>query len=86
MSVELTGACVGCGSASITLKHGVENMLKHYIPEVKSVHHIQSKEELTKEQQKVEIEQELFEKEFNRQMERAIKEAKAKRKNENKKE
>ena len=33
----LSGACSGCASSSITLKLGVENMLKHYIPEVKSV-------------------------------------------------
>lgn len=84
VSVELTGACVGCSSSSITLKHGVEKMLKHYIPEVKMVHHIQSKEELTQEQQKYEKQQELFEREFNRQMERAIREAKEKRKNEKK--
>lgn len=84
VSVELTGACVGCGSSSITLKHGVEKMLKHYIPEVKLVHHIQSKEELSQEQQKIEQQQEIFEKEFNKQMERAIREAKEKRKNEKK--
>lgn len=35
--VELHGACSGCPSSTITLKNGIENMLKHYIPEVKSV-------------------------------------------------
>ncbi len=33
----LSGACSGCASSSITLKLGVENMLKHYIPEVQKV-------------------------------------------------
>ncbi|MCL4155651.1 UNVERIFIED_CONTAM: hypothetical protein GTU68_065976 [Idotea baltica] len=35
--LELQGACSGCPSSSITLKSGIENMLKHYIPEVESV-------------------------------------------------
>ncbi len=35
--VELHGSCSGCPSSTITLKSGIENMLKHYIPEVKSV-------------------------------------------------
>jgi len=32
--VELGGACSGCASSSITLKLGVEQMVKHYVPEV----------------------------------------------------
>lgn len=35
--VEMLGACSGCSSAGITLKNGVETLLKHYIPEVKNV-------------------------------------------------
>ena len=35
--VELHGSCSGCPSATITLKSGIENMLKHYIPEVTEV-------------------------------------------------
>ena len=38
--LKLQGACQGCPSATITLKQGIENMLKHYIPEVKSVEQI----------------------------------------------
>jgi NFU1 iron-sulfur cluster scaffold homolog, mitochondrial len=34
VTVQLAGSCVGCPSSSVTLKQGVENMLKHYIPEV----------------------------------------------------
>ena len=33
----LQGACSGCAMSSVTLKQGVEGMIKHYIPEVKSV-------------------------------------------------
>ena len=32
--LELRGACSGCPSSTATLKMGIENMLKHYIPEV----------------------------------------------------
>jgi len=35
--LHLRGACSGCPSASATLKHGIENMLKYYIPEVQAV-------------------------------------------------
>ena len=35
--VLLKGACAGCPSSTITLKHGVERMIKHYVPEVNSV-------------------------------------------------
>ena len=35
--VELQGACSGCPSATLTLKQGVQNLLCHYIPEVKEV-------------------------------------------------
>ena len=35
--VELKGSCSGCPSSIMTLKQGVQNLLKHYIPEVKSV-------------------------------------------------
>ena len=35
--LHMQGACSGCPSSAATLKHGIENMLKHYIPEVQSV-------------------------------------------------
>ncbi len=35
--VELKGSCSGCPSSTMTLKQGVQNLLCHYIPEVKSV-------------------------------------------------
>ena len=35
--VELKGSCSGCPSSTITLKKGVQNLLCHYIPEVKQV-------------------------------------------------
>lgn len=35
--LKMHGACSGCPSSSVTLKNGVENMLRHYIPEVQEV-------------------------------------------------
>ena len=35
--LELHGACSGCPSSTATLKQGIENMLKHYVPEVIAV-------------------------------------------------
>ena len=37
LELELRGACSGCPSASVTLKMGIENMMRHYIPEVLEV-------------------------------------------------
>tara|TARA_Y100000590_G_scaffold205690_1_gene233200 strand:- start:3210 stop:3752 length:543 start_codon:yes stop_codon:yes gene_type:complete len=37
VKVEMQGSCSGCPSSTMTLKQGVENLLKHYIPEVKEV-------------------------------------------------
>ena len=35
--LEMHGSCSGCPSSTATLKHGIENMLRHYIPEVVEV-------------------------------------------------
>ena len=37
VTVELRGSCSGCPSSTLTLKQGVQNLLCHYIPEVKEV-------------------------------------------------
>ena len=37
VSLHLQGSCAGCPSSTITLKNGIENMLRHYIPEVSAV-------------------------------------------------
>lgn len=37
VSLKMQGACSGCPSSAVTLKSGIENMLMHYIPEVKQV-------------------------------------------------
>lgn len=37
VKLEMHGACSGCPSSTATLKQGIENMLKHYVPEVIAV-------------------------------------------------
>jgi Fe-S cluster biogenesis protein NfuA len=37
VKVRLTGACVGCPMSQMTLKHGVEKVLREEIPEIKEV-------------------------------------------------
>ena len=37
VTVQLQGSCSGCPSSTMTLKRGVENLLSHYIPEIKEV-------------------------------------------------
>ena len=38
--LHMQGACSGCPSSSATLKHGIENMLRHYVPEVQAVEQV----------------------------------------------
>ena len=40
--LHMQGACSGCPSSSATLKHGIENMLRHYVPEVTSVEQVEA--------------------------------------------
>ena len=37
VTLHMQGSCAGCPSSTATLKMGIENMLKHYVPEVTSV-------------------------------------------------
>ena len=37
VKVKLTGACAGCPMSTMTLKNGVERILKEQIPEIKAV-------------------------------------------------
>ncbi len=39
--LTMQGACAGCPSSRATLKHGVENMLRHYVPEVVGVEQVE---------------------------------------------
>ncbi len=39
--LQMQGSCVGCPSSQVTLKSGIENMIKHYVPEVTGVEEVQ---------------------------------------------
>lgn len=41
VQLHMQGACSGCPSSRATLKHGIENMLRHYVPEVTSVEQVE---------------------------------------------
>ena len=36
-TLKLSGSCSGCAMSAITLKRGVEDTLKHYVPEVQTI-------------------------------------------------
>ena len=38
--LAMKGACSGCPSSTATLRHGIENLLRHYVPHVRSVEQI----------------------------------------------
>ena len=40
--LRMQGACSGCPSSRATLKHGVETMLRHYVPEVVGVEQVEA--------------------------------------------
>ncbi len=42
VKLRMAGSCVGCPSSTATLRNGVENMLMHYIPEVKSIEQVKT--------------------------------------------
>ena len=39
--LRMRGACAGCPSSTATLQYGIQNLLKHFIPEVQSVEAVQ---------------------------------------------
>lgn len=37
LKLQMAGACSGCAGSTTTIKFGVENMMKHYVPEVTEI-------------------------------------------------
>ena len=37
LKLQMSGACAGCAGSTATLKYGVENMMKHFIPEIQEI-------------------------------------------------
>jgi Fe-S cluster biogenesis protein NfuA len=59
VKVRMAGSCVGCPSSTATLRNGVENMLMHYIPEVKSIEQVKGQLETESEKQLSSLEERL---------------------------
>ena len=38
--LHMKGACAGCPSSTATLKHGIQNLLRHFVPEVQQVEQV----------------------------------------------
>ncbi len=38
--LNMRGACAGCPSSTATLKHGIENLLRHFVPEVRGIEEV----------------------------------------------
>lgn len=64
----MQGSCTSCPSSIITLKHGVQNMLQFYIPEVEGVEQIEedsvSKEAFDKTEAEIAVKKETMSEEF----------------------
>jgi NFU1 iron-sulfur cluster scaffold homolog, mitochondrial len=59
VKVRMAGSCVGCPSSTATLRNGVENMLMHYIPEVKSIEQVKGQLETESEKELSSLEERL---------------------------
>ena len=40
--LNMRGACSGCPSSTATLKHGIENLLRHFVPEVSGIEQVEA--------------------------------------------
>jgi Fe-S cluster biogenesis protein NfuA len=40
--LNMRGACSGCPSSTATLKNGIENLLRHYVPEVRDIQQVEA--------------------------------------------
>lgn len=69
VKVKLKGSCRGCDSSTVTLKSGIERMLKHYIPEVQGVEQVLDPEDEIALDEFAKLEQKL---EKDRQKERQM--------------
>lgn len=40
--LNMRGACAGCPSSTVTLQHGIENLLRHFVPEVREIRQVEA--------------------------------------------
>ena len=69
VQLKLVGACRTCSSSTITLRNGIENMLMHYIPEVKGVEQVVDPEDEVASKEFEKFEHELHKSEKSKKLE-----------------
>eukprot|EP00208_Stichococcus_sp_RCC1054_P004479 CAMPEP_0206146166 /NCGR_PEP_ID=MMETSP1473-20131121/29607_1 /ASSEMBLY_ACC=CAM_ASM_001109 /TAXON_ID=1461547 /ORGANISM="Stichococcus sp, Strain RCC1054" /LENGTH=261 /DNA_ID=CAMNT_0053542627 /DNA_START=236 /DNA_END=1021 /DNA_ORIENTATION=- len=57
--LQMRGACSGCPSSAVTLKSGIEGMMKHYVPEVTEVVEVQDESQKVGESEFAKLEKQL---------------------------
>lgn len=62
VKLKLQGSCTNCPSSSITLKHGVQNMMQFYIPEVSGIEEVRDELDDISDQEFQKLEEKLNEK------------------------
>lgn len=60
VKLRMAGSCVGCPSSTATLRGGVENMLMHYIPEVRGIEQVEGPLEEQAKQEIAEVEKKII--------------------------
>jgi Fe-S cluster biogenesis protein NfuA len=59
VKLKLAGSCSTCPSSQVTLRNGVENMMMHYVPEVKGVEQVKDELDAMNEAAVKELEKKL---------------------------
>jgi hypothetical protein len=63
VKLKMAGSCVGCPSSTATLRNGVENMLMHYVPEVRGIEQVKDEAETNGERELEDLDRKLAAKE-----------------------
>lgn len=63
VGLKLQGSCTSCPSSTVTLKHGIQNMLQFYIPEIKEVEEAKTETDAVTDKEFEELEKKLETKE-----------------------
>lgn len=63
VGLKLQGSCTSCPSSTVTLKHGIQNMLQFYIPEIKEVEEAKTETDAITDKEFEELEKKIESKE-----------------------
>lgn len=59
VGLKLQGSCTSCPSSTVTLKHGIQNMMQFYIPEIKEVEEAKTETDAVTDKEFEELEKKL---------------------------